>query len=200
MKYLFVFLYVGLMIGCGNDATQEASEVVSDDRKVNLNTETVEQPNCDTIEGLQLVDINDVPDTYSGIAFECYNGKVSGMGNFKNGKFNGLVRSWWDNGQIEGEAYLKNGKLQGIVRSWSPNGTRDAEINYNDGQMDGFFTAWDNNDNLRYKRNYKKGKQDGLQRSWHTNGVLKKESNYKDGELLNSKCWDEEGKEIECPE
>ena len=64
--------------------------------------------------------------------------------------------------------------------------------------MDGLCIAWDDNDILMEKRNYKKGKQDGLQRSWYNNGVLRKESNFKDGELLNSKCWDEQGSEVEC--
>ena len=160
--------------------------------------EDLDQMNCEDLEGLQIADFNDVPDKYSGIAFECYNGKVKAMGNVKDGKWTGLVRSWWDNGQLEGEAYFKDGKPQGTVRSWSPNGTRDAEINVKDGKMDGLSIAWDDNDILMEKRNYKKGKQDGLQRSWYNNGVLRKESNFKDGELLNSKCWDEQGNEVEC--
>ena len=42
MRYLFVFLLVGVMVSCGNDATKEANG--NTDKK---KTETAKQPNCD---------------------------------------------------------------------------------------------------------------------------------------------------------
>ena len=33
---------------------------------------------------------------------------------------------------------------------------------------------------------------------FYENGQLEYEGNYKDGELISEKCWDENGKEIEC--
>ena len=43
------------------------------------------------------------------------------------------------------------------------------------------------------------GLQDGLWTVWHENGQKESERTYKDGELISSKCWDEDGNEMECP-
>ena len=42
--------------------------------------------------------------------------------------------------------------------------------------------------------------EDGLQTQWYENGQKKAEINYKDGKGISSKCWDEDGKVINCSE
>ena len=42
-------------------------------------------------------------------------------------------------------------------------------------------------------------KEDGLHTDWHDNGQKVYEGTYKDGEKISSKCWDENGNEMECP-
>ena len=42
------------------------------------------------------------------------------------------------------------------------------------------------------------GKKNELWTEWSENGKKKKEITYKDGELISSKCWDEDGNEKEC--
>ena len=44
----------------------------------------------------------------------------------------------------------------------------------------------------------KDGKKNELWTEWSENGKKKKEITYKDGELISSKCWDEDGNEKEC--
>jgi len=45
---------------------------------------------------------------------------------------------------------------------------------------------------------YKDGKLDGLHTLWYENGQKLGEGTIKDGELISSKCWDEDGNEKEC--
>ena len=54
------------------------------------------------------------------------------------------------------------------------------------------------NGQLKWEGNYKDGKSEGLWKVYYENGQLEWEVNYKDGELISEKCWDKNGKEIDC--
>ena len=54
------------------------------------------------------------------------------------------------------------------------------------------------NDQLESEISYKDGKYDGLSKTWYENGQLRYEEKITEGELISRKCWDENGKEIEC--
>lgn len=69
---------------------------------------------------------------------------------------------------------------------------------YVNGKLDGLYRRWHKNGQLQYEENYKNGKRDGLARSWHENGRLQYEWNYKEDIPISKKCFDENGKEIEC--
>ena len=55
MKYLFVFLLVGLTIS------------------VEGQSEIPKQPNCNEIDGFQTSDLSLTPNNYTGVAFKCIN-------------------------------------------------------------------------------------------------------------------------------
>ena len=139
MKYVFVFLLVGL------------TSLV--------HAQTAEQPNCDEIEGFQTADKDLIPEDYTGIAFKCKDGKVKGIHHWKDGKEDGLMRYWWGNGQLNLEWNYKDGKLDGLRRSWYANGQIKDEMNYKDGQVGGLVRSWFEDGQLSYERNYKDGKQ-----------------------------------------
>ena len=40
--------------------------------------------------------------------------------------------------------------------------------------------------------------QTDYNKGYYENGQLEWEGNYKDGELISKKCWDKNGKEIDC--
>ena len=172
MKYVIVFLLLGLIVSCGDDASGDATG----DAKYDKKTETAKQPNCDEIEGLQIEDYDLVPEDYTGIVFRCQEGKIKELIYFKEGKEDGLARIWNLNGQLMGEGNYKDGKQDGLSRSWHSNGQLQSEWNLKD------------------------GKADGLSKVWNENGHLEQELNYLDGIVINGKCWDEDGNKIECPE
>ena len=183
MKYLFVFLLVGLT------------------SLVHAQTETAKQPNCDDIEGIRTTYYSGddlVPKDYTGIAFKCKDGKVLLLYNYKEGKRDGLWRSWHENGQLRTEKNYKDGKGDGLSMRWYENGQLQREYNYKDGKRDGLWRGWYANGQLEREKNYKDGKGDGLYRGWHENGQLEYEYNIKDGKEINEKCWDYDGNEIKC--
>ena len=72
MKYLFVLLLVVLMVGCVEDT----------------------RPLCDKVDGLQIADESLVPSDYTGVVKRCEDGKVQRLLNYKDGKQDGLTKSW----------------------------------------------------------------------------------------------------------
>ena len=78
------------------------------------------------------------------------------------------------------------------------NGKVEMFVTFKDGKPDGLIRVWYENGQLEGEGNLKEGKQDGLARSWHENGKLAAESIYKDGIELTYKCYDEDGKVIDC--
>jgi len=136
MRYLFVFLLVGL-ISCGNDATGDATRDTTGDATRDATgdatrdttgdatrdatgdatrdatgdakNEIAKQPNCKDIDGFQTADISLIPNDYTGVAFKCVDGKVIWLDNYKDGKLEGLCRTWHENGQLKWEDNYKDG-------------------------------------------------------------------------------------------
>ena len=123
------------------------------------------------------------------------NGQLKFEFNFKVGKPDGLGKLWYDNGQLDAEFNYKDGKLDGLGKQWHSNGQLELEVNYKDGKEDGLGKRWIENGQLRSEQNYKDGELDGLRKSWHNNGQLELEVNYKDGKEDGlEKWWSENGK------
>jgi hypothetical protein len=159
-----------------------------------IETVKIKQPMCDEIEGLSLGTL--IPSNYAGVVKECSDGKVKELANYKDGKKDGLQRWWNDNGQLYLEGYFKNGKKQ--IRMFYENGQLFSEEATQDGKEDGLQRWWNDNGQLQSECSYKYGKKDGWERSWYDNGQLQSEYNYKEGDLISHKCWDEDGKKINC--
>ena len=168
MKYLFVFLLIGL-VSCGDDATGDASaenkanatgDATGDatgEATEEAKNEIAKQPNCDEVEGMELVyylsEPNKilVPDDYTGVVFKCKDGKVIALLNYKDGKWIGVHRVWYENGQLKEEIYYKDGKEDGLHRVWYENGQLSYEGNKKDGEPYGLSRYWHENGQLRFE-------------------------------------------------
>ncbi len=95
--------------------------------------------------------------------------------NYKEGKKEGIQKSWHENGQIWNEGNYKEGKKEGIQKNWYDNGQLCYEENYKEGELDGIQKEWYKNGQLEYERNYKEGELDGIQKEWYKNGQLEYE-------------------------
>ena len=118
--------------------------------------------------------------------------------NFKDGKPDGLLTSWYENGQKKHEENWKGGKKDGIWTGWWENGQKKYEQNFKDDKVDGLWTSWhEKNGQKSFEGTYKDDKEDGLLTSWYENGQKKLERNFKDGKLMSAEAWKPNGGK--CP-
>lgn len=209
MRYLFVLL---LIVGCGQSTSGESSEdstgkeeslEESINKEVSSEESTVKeatiivsdsddsgkmkQPRCEDMDGLEITQWDDVPNDYTGVAFECENGKVRQHLNVKDGKPDGFWRLWHDNGQLRDEKPYKNGVGDGVLRRWYENGQLEREWNFKDGKEDGVHRSWHENGQLMAEMNWKEGKEE-------EGKVIIYD---KDGTIQGIKCFSD-GREVDC--
>jgi antitoxin component YwqK of YwqJK toxin-antitoxin module len=103
------------------------------------------------------------------------------VGLFKNGKPNGLIKTWYKNGQLELERNYTDGELNGLLKVWYENGQLKSEVNYKDDKFDGLTKTWYENGQLEFERNYTDGELNGLLKWWKENGQLISKVNYDNG-------------------
>ena len=149
MKYLFVFLLLGL-VSCG-DASSNASENVKPKLK-EYSWDDVTIPN-DTMAFFK----NDMKPV-TGIVREWYeNGQLRFEYNFKDGEWDGLQREWYKNGQLRFEYPYKDGEWDGLQRAWKENGQLLYEWNNKDAAVDPYSM----NGQLESRGPHKDGKHAG---------------------------------------
>jgi antitoxin component YwqK of YwqJK toxin-antitoxin module len=116
-----------------------------------------------------------------------------------------VMNRWPSTGKVQKEYKLKDGKKQGVEKTYYPSGGRKSSVNYKDGKKHGEEYSWgdktgpgDFSGQKELKANYVDGKMHGLKTTWDMNGQKSKETNYKDGKLHGLKTtWDRNGEKIE---
>ena len=91
---------------------------------------------------------------YSGPVFNII-GKSEGT--LKKGKFNGPLKTFYDNGQLKSEGTYKDGNEDGPFKSYYDNGQLKQEKTYKDGELNGPYKLYDENGQLESERTYKDG-------------------------------------------
>ena len=115
--------------------------------------------------------------SYTGKVYGLYeNGKKESEGNYKDGKFDGLLVLWHENGQKSDEGNFEDGKMDGLHVKWYPNGKKNQEVNFKD------------------------DKRDGLHVKWHENGQKSYEANFKDGKRISEKYWNSKSQSVDSIE
>ena len=144
MKAILFALFVGLlMVGCGEpdlDDPETLQEIIASavDRK-NLNFES----KIAEIEKQKLLYFLDTDSPYTGWAKLYHdNGKIRTLAQFKDGKSDGPVISWYENGKKEGKGYFENGFMEGVWTSWNKTGQKEQEGGYKNGLKDGRWMSW----------------------------------------------------------
>jgi antitoxin component YwqK of YwqJK toxin-antitoxin module len=153
----------------------------------------------------------DDDEPYTGRVFDLNKstGKKTLKGQYKNGLKTGKWTEWYSNGQKWLEGTYKNGERDGLWTEWFyENGQKWSEKKYKDGVPDGIHTWWYSNGQKNSEGTFKDGEKDGKWTYWsggEAGGEVifqpyhkSFETTFKDGELISSKCWDEDGDECEC--
>lgn len=109
---------------------------------------------------------------------------------YKNGKFDGVCRSWYhDCNRLKSEYTYKDGVGHGLFRIWNDGFGLEAEFTYVDGKLNGLYRTWYRNGKLEEEVTYKDGQRDGVYRSWHEythgepNPEIDEYKNYNNGVL-----------------
>ena len=150
------------------------------------------------------------------------NGVIRFINNYKDGKKYGLQKSYYDNGTLDlfernitlgvcvYKKYYQNGQLLqegetkddvevGDFKLWYENGQLCQIGSFKDGKEDGEWKYYYENGNLELKGHFKNGFPNGGEnKTWYECGQLKSEEVWENGVVISQKCWDEDGKEIEC--
>ena len=135
----------------------------------------------------------------------------------KEKPFSGSVFDLYDNGQKKLNGRYRNGIKNGKWKWWNEDGGLDSTGSYKKGLMHGKWTSWYKNGIKSTEQTWKNGVEEGLFTRWYENGLQASEKTYKggylisqsingnrwsffssDGKLIDEKCWDLDGNEIEC--
>ncbi|WP_319521909.1 toxin-antitoxin system YwqK family antitoxin [uncultured Desulfosarcina sp.] len=137
--------------------------------------------------------------------------------NYKDGLAHGTTTHWDEHTKKKvSETQFKNGKKNGLYRTWYQ-GILSSEITYKDDKQHGTSKRWDRKGRLEYVYSYKNGKKHGQKihyasNGWQTvetyqddvlhgrcekrkNGVLEREEEYRNGKKVWEK-WYQNGKLI----
>ena len=77
------------------------------------------------------------------------------------------------------ETNYKDGKKEGLYKSYHGKDKLEQSGNYKDGQRVGYWEFYHNNSQLSSKGNFKDGKQVGLWKFYYESGKIKSEENFK---------------------
>ena len=106
----------------------------------------------------------------------------------------GVSLTYHPNGKLAVEAPYKNGKLNGVFRSYDENGNLRETIGYKDGEEEGFSILYYENGKKKSSENYRRGTLNGKSEDWYENGKIRRQIPYENGQIHGVvKIYDEMG-------
>ncbi|MBO4806734.1 MAG: hypothetical protein J5554_11900 [Paludibacteraceae bacterium] len=115
-------------------------------------------------------------------------GKLVSSELYKNGKRNGLSKSYAGNGSVIEETPYTNDKINGIKRAFLEDGKKYSEIEYENGVENGFYKLYEGNEKPTITGQHFNGKRIGEWKIYNEKGELDEVLTYdKNGKQTNSK-------------
>ena len=97
-----------------------------------------------------------------------------------------------NSGQIKESGSYKEGEKHGVFKHWRYDEFWETKMEHGDYLLTHF------NARLEKEENYFFGQKNGLCRAWYKNGQLNYTKKYSYGNLIEDKCWDEDGSTLDC--
>ena len=98
---------------------------------------------------------------------------------YKNGKLDGLQKTWYETGELLSESNFKNGFLHGESTNWYKNGQKKSEGTYGHGErflsdsvLHGPWTEWYENGQMKREGLYVNGMRHYTWEKWNHKGEL----------------------------
>jgi antitoxin component YwqK of YwqJK toxin-antitoxin module len=105
-------------------------------------------------------------------------GKISEIGNYKNGKIDGLIVDYYADGSISSKENFENDLRNGGGVQYFATGNLKYEYTFKNGLIDGNLKEYYSHGALKEEKNFKDGKQVGSAKYYYENKQLNRESNY----------------------
>lgn len=129
-KTILLFLIICGLISCSNEATDKVIEEVKAEKTANPDSTT-----------FTIVTLKDT--TQNGESIMKYaNGQVKMQGLMKDGKREGLWKSFYENGTQWSESVFTEGIKNGKTSTWYENGNKRYDGFYTDDVESGVWTYW----------------------------------------------------------
>lgn len=91
---------------------------------------------------------------------------------------------YFPDGTIDSETNWKNGKFEGLQKSYRKDGTLHLEYEMKASQFHGFLREYDEKERLISEYFYIDGERNGVFKDWYSNGQVRRISIFKMGVLL----------------
>ena len=119
---------------------------------------------------------------------------------YKNGKWDGLYITYFQNGQVESEQSFVQDNKDGLSKYYYDDGKLFYTENYDNGNKNGEIKRLYKNGNTWTIERYKKGTKSGTWEEYYAEGMIKYEGVYKKGVLKEEHYYNEDGDEMASPE
>ena len=100
----------------------------------------------------------------------------------KNGKANGIVKTYLKNGILNSELFIYFYLYDGLAKYYHPNAQLYSEGNFIENRPEGLWKYYDESGQLEKEMNYEDGELHGLTKLYK-NGVLKESQEYYFGKM-----------------
>ena len=118
----------------------------------------------------------------TGIVTEAYSdGQLMSERTYKDGKPDGLAKSWSENGQLKYKSTIKNGKLEGPFEVYYENGQLESKRIWKDGTFNGPSEYYHENGKKSQVARYLKGEKHGVWKVYDENGNITVEQEWSEG-------------------
>lgn len=147
--------------------------------------------------------INQIKDGKKDGLWKAYyrNGQLKSEGSYTEGLKEGLHKEWQHNGILLLEGFYANGKANGLMKWFHEKGHLAGEGNMVDDARVGPWKICDIEENgFCIEAYFENDKREGIWKIHHKNSSDKlwKEQTFKNDKMVAEKCWDKNGKQIEC--
>ena len=107
----------------------------------------------------------------------------------------GVSLSYHRNGKLAIEVPYRNGKIDGVMRSYDEDGKLHETIGYLEGEEEGYSTIYYPNGKKKSRESYRRGILNGMSENWDESGKLRRQIPYVEGQIHGTfKMYDEFGK------
>ncbi|MFK8037101.1 MAG: toxin-antitoxin system YwqK family antitoxin [Crocinitomicaceae bacterium] len=123
-------------------------------------------------------------------------GKIKKEIGYKNGKFDGMYRTYFKSGEIAIEQNFKLGNKDGLSSYYYDDGKLFYTENYKNGVREGQIKRLFQNGNTWIIERYKKGQKNGTWEEYYEDGTIKYEGKWEKNKLLEEHFYNENGDEM----